>query len=143
MKTFLPKEDATPRQWWIVDAEGQILGRLAVKIANILRGKNKAIYTPHLDAGDFVIVVNSEKVKLTGKKNTDKVYSSYSGYPDGLKDVTADRVRARKPTRMIAEAVYGMMPKGRLARKQFRKLKLFVGAEHKHAAQNPKPLTLD
>jgi len=143
MKTYLPKEDAIPRQWWVVDAEGQVLGRMAVKIANILRGKNKPTYTPHLDVGDFVIVVNAEKVKLTGKKNTDKVYKSYSGYMGGLKEVTADRVRARKPTRLVAEAVWGMLPKGRLARKQFRKLKLFAGTAHPHAAQNPQPLKLD
>ncbi len=143
MKTYLPKEDAIPRQWWVVDAEGQVLGRMAVKIANILRGKNKPTYTPHLDVGDFVIVVNAEKVKLTGKKSTDKVYKSYSGYMGGLKEVTADRVRARKPTRLVAEAVWGMLPKGRLARKQFRKLKLFAGTAHPHAAQNPQPLKLD
>ncbi|MFA5205623.1 MAG: 50S ribosomal protein L13 [Lentisphaeria bacterium] len=143
MKTYLPKEDAIPRQWWVVDAEGQVLGRMAVKIANILRGKNKPTYTPHLDVGDFVIVLNAEKVKLTGKKNTDKVYKSYSGYMGGLKEVTADRVRARKPTRLVAEAVWGMLPKGRLARKQFRKLKLFAGTAHPHAAQNPQPLKLD
>jgi len=143
MKTYLPKEDAIPRQWWVVDAEGQVLGRMAVKIANILRGKNKPTYTPHLDVGDFVIVVNAEKVKLTGRKGTDKVYKSYSGYMGGLKEVTADRVRARKPTRLVAEAVWGMLPKGRLARKQFRKLKLFAGTAHPHAAQNPQPLKLD
>lgn len=143
MKTYLPKPAAATAKWWVVDAENQILGRLAVKIADMLRGKNKPIYTPHLDAGDYVVVINAGKVRLTGRKEQRKEYESYSRFPGGRKVVTADRVRASQPMRMIKDAVWGMMPhKTRLARQQFRKLKLYAGTEHPHAPQNPETLAL-
>ncbi|MDD4539046.1 MAG: 50S ribosomal protein L13 [Lentisphaeria bacterium] len=135
MKTFLPKVDEIERKWYVVNAENQVLGRLAVQIANALRGKDKACFTPHLDCGDFIVVVNAEKVVMTGKKDTQKIYQDYSGYTDGLKRQTADVVRAKNPTRLIRDAVWGMMPKGRLGRAQFSKLKVYAGPEHPHAAQ--------
>jgi large subunit ribosomal protein L13 len=139
MKTFLPKQGEIEQKWWVVDATDLVLGRLAVKIADTLRGKNKPIYTPHLDCGDFVIVVNADKVKLTGNKEIQKVYQDYSGYMGGLKEYTADVVRARHPERLIRQAVWGMMPKGRLGRAQFRKLKIYAGPEHPHEAQKAEP----
>jgi large subunit ribosomal protein L13 len=139
MKTFLPKQGEIEQKWWVVDATDLVLGRLAVKIADTLRGKNKPIYTPHLDCGDFVIVVNAEKVNLTGNKELQKVYQDYSGYMGGLKEYTADVVRARHPERLIRQAVWGMMPKGRLGRAQFRKLKIYAGPEHPHEAQQAEP----
>lgn len=142
MKTYLPKPEAATAKWWVIDAEGQILGRLAVKIADTIRGKNKPTYTPHLDEGDFVIVVNCAKAKLTGRKDTRKIYSSYSGFPGGHKEMTADRVRVKQPTRMIEDAVWGMIPKGRLGRTQFKKMKLYVGKDHPHVAQNPEVMAL-
>lgn len=141
MKTFLPKIDVQRRAWRVVDAEGQVLGRLAEKIANVLRGRDKPTYTPHLDGGDFVIVINAEKVRVTGKKETDKIYSSYSGYRGGLKQVTLAEMRAKQPERLIMKAVKGMLPKNRLAAKLLTKLKVYSGSEHPHAAQNPGPLT--
>jgi len=119
MKTYLPKVDQIERRWWVVDADGLVLGRLAVKIADILRGKNKPAYTPHLDVGDFVIVINAEKVRLTGRKEERKIYQTYSGYMGGQKEQTAAEVRKRDPRRLIKRAVWGMMPKGRLGRAQF------------------------
>ena len=142
MKTFLPKVDEISRKWWVVDAEGVILGKLASKIADVLRGKNKPTFTPHLDPGDFVIVINAENVRLTGKKEQQKIYRKHSGYLGGMKERTAAQVRATKPERMIQEAVWGMLPKGRLGRKQYRKLKVVKGAEHEHAAQQPGILTI-
>ena len=116
MKTYLPKVDEIERKWLIIDASDKVLGRMAAQIANILRGKNKPIFTPHLDCGDYVVVVNAEKVVLTGRKNTDKEYLDYTGYIGGLKRQTADVVRAKNPTRLVSDAVWGMMPKGRLGR---------------------------
>jgi len=142
MKTFLPAVDKIVRNWWVVDAEGQVLGRLAVRIADVLRGKDKPTFTPHLDCGDFVVVINAAKVKLTGRKDERKVYQSFSGYMGGLKEMTAAQVRAKRPARMIEEAVWGMLPKGRLGRQQYRKLKIFAGAEHTHAAQQPQVMKL-
>ena len=142
MKTFLPAVDKIVRKWWVIDAEGQILGRLAVRIADVLRGKDKPTFTPHLDCGDFVVVINAAKVKLTGRKEERKVYQSFSGYMGGLKEMTAAQVRAKRPARMIEEAVWGMLPKGRLGRQQYRKLKIFAGAEHTHAAQQPQEMKL-
>ena len=142
MKTFLPKEDAIERKWLVVDAENRILGRIAAKIADVLRGKHKPTYTPHLDCGDFVVVVNAEKVRLTGNKETQKIYQNYSGYMGGRKERKAAEVRARHPDRLIRDAVWGMMPKGRLGRAQFRKLKIYAGPEHPHAAQQVEPLEL-
>ena len=142
MKTYLPKEDKIQRNWVIVDAENAILGRLAVNVADILRGKNKPCYTPHLDCGDHVIVINAEKVKLTGRKETDKTYQDFSGYMGGQKIQTAREVRASKPIRLVRDAVWGMMPKGRLGRKQFGKLKVYPGAEHPHEAQQPRKVEM-
>ena len=133
--TFLPKVNEIERKWYVVDATGLVLGRMATQIAMRLRGKDKPIFTPHLDCGDFVVVVNAEKVVLTGRKNTDKTYENYSGYMSGRKIQTADVVRQKNPTRIIRDAVWGMMPKGRLARAQFAKLKVYAGPEHPHQAQ--------
>jgi len=135
MKTFLPKESEIERKWYVVDATNLVLGRLATKIAMRLRGKDKPIFTPHLDCGDFVVVVNAEKVALTGRKATDKTYENYSGYMSGRKVQTAEVVFQKNPTRIIRDAVWGMMPKGRLARAQFAKLKVYAGPEHPHVAQ--------
>jgi large subunit ribosomal protein L13 len=143
MKTFLPKIDMQRRAWRIVDADGLVLGRVAEKIANALRGRDKPTYTPHLDAGDFVIVVNAEKVRLTGNKETDKEYQSYSGYRGGLKRIPLADIRAKHPERLIMKAVKGMLPKNRLAAKLLAKLKIYRGSEHPHTAQNPEPLTLN
>ncbi|NOY81872.1 MAG: 50S ribosomal protein L13 [Kiritimatiellaeota bacterium] len=142
MKTYLPKETEIDRKWWVVDAEGQILGRLAVRIADILRGKNKPTYTPHLDCGDFVVVVNAAKVTLTGRKEERKIYQDYSGYMGGLKERPAAEIRAKDPCRLIRSAVRGMLPKGRLGRAQFRKLKVYADGAHRHEAQKPAPLEL-
>jgi large subunit ribosomal protein L13 len=135
MKTFLPKVDEIERKWYVVDADKQVLGRLAVQIANALRGKDKACFTPHLDCGDFIVVINAEKVVLTGKKDIKKIYQNYSGYRGGRKEQTADVVRSKNPTRLVRDAVWGMMPKGRLGRAQFSKLKVYAGPEHPHVAQ--------
>lgn len=142
MKTTLPKVDEIQRDWYVVDAADQSAGRLAVKIANILRGKNKPTFTPHLDAGDFVVVVNAEKVKLTGAKEEQKIYKHYTGYPSGLKQFSAAHVRETNPTRILSQAVRGMLPKNRLGRQLHRKLKVYPGAEHPHAAQKPQQLEL-
>ena len=135
MKTFLPKEAEIERKWYVVDATNLVLGRLATKIAMRLRGKDKPIFTPHLDCGDFVVVINAEKVALTGRKATDKTYENYSGHMSGRKVQTADVVLEKNPTRVIRDAVWGLMPKGRLARAQFSKLKVYAGPEHPHTAQ--------
>jgi large subunit ribosomal protein L13 len=142
MKTQFARKDDVEKKWYLVDAEDAILGRIATKIATYLRGKNKAIFTPHIDTGDFIIVINADKVKLTGNKLEDKVYYRHSGYPGGLKAETAkDRLR-RKPEEIIIDAVWGMLPKGRLGRAMIKKLKVYRGAEHPHKAQKPEILTL-
>jgi large subunit ribosomal protein L13 len=128
------------RRWYVVDAEGQTLGRLATEIARVLRGKNKPQYTPHVDTGDFVVVVNAEKVVVTGKKAEQKVYRWHSGYPGGLKETSYEQMMERRPTEILRKAVKGMMPNTRLARQQLRKLKIYAGPEHPHAAQNPQRL---
>jgi large subunit ribosomal protein L13 len=143
MKTFLPKIDVQRRKWRIIDADGQVLGRLAEKAANILRGRDKPIYTPHLDAGDFVVVINADKVRLTGRKETDKEYQRYSGWRGGLKCETVADVRAKHPERLIMRAVKGMLPRNRLGSKMLTKLKVFAGSEHPHASQKPEPVTLN
>lgn len=143
MKTYLPKIDEQGRKWWVVDASDLVLGRLAVRIADVLRGKNKPIYTPHLDCGDNVVVINADKIRLTGRKEEDKIYQNYSGYMGGLKEQTAADVRAKKPERLIRDAVWGMFPKGRLGREMFKKLKVYPGDEHPHEAQQPEPLSLE
>src|SRR5437868_3182701 len=140
MKTHLPKVNLDQRKWHIIDADGVVLGRLAAQVADILRGKNKAVYTPHLDAGDFVIVVNAEKVRVTGKKETDKTYMTYSGWKGGEKYATVSDLRAKHPEMLIHRAVRGMIPKNRLGRVLLTKLKVFKGSEHPHAAQQPAPL---
>lgn len=139
MKTTLVKESDIQHGWILVDASEKVLGRLAVKIANALRGRNKVIYDPHLDTGDFVVVINARKVRLTGKKDEKKIYKSFSGYRSGLKEIKASVVRERKPERMILEAVKGMLPKNRLMREVFGRLKVYPDAEHPHAAQKPQP----
>ena len=135
MKTFLPKIDVQRRAWRIVDANGLVLGRVAEKIANVLRGRDKPCYTPHLDAGDFVIVINAEKVRLTGNKETDKEYQSYSGYRGGLKRTPLADIRAKHPERLIMKAVKGMLPKNHQGRQMLRRLKVYNGPDHPHEAQ--------
>ena len=137
MKTYLPKKHLEQRKWHVVNADGAVLGRLAVQCANILRGKNKPVYTAHLDAGDFVVVINAEKVKLTGKKETDKEFMSYSGWKGGEKYASVAQVRARHPEKLITHAVRGMVPKNRLGRVLMTKLKVYKGSQHPHAAQQP------
>ena len=141
MNTHLPKVDLEQRRWHVINAEGAILGRLAVQIANVLRGRNKPVYTPHLDAGDFVVVINADKVVLTGKKESDKKYMSYSGWKGGEKWTSVAQVRAKQPERLIAHAVKGMVPKNRLGRKLLTKLKIYRGSDHPHRAQNPASLS--
>jgi large subunit ribosomal protein L13 len=142
MKTYLAKKGEIKRTHVVYDAEGVPLGRLAVKIANALRGKDKPTYTPHIDTGNFVVVINASKVLLTGRKEERKIYQDYSGYPSGLKEHTAEEIRAKHPERMIKDAVWGMMPHGRLGRAQFRKMKVYADAEHPHKAQTPEQATL-
>ncbi|HOE79559.1 MAG TPA: 50S ribosomal protein L13 [Smithellaceae bacterium] len=137
MKTFSPKEKEVKKDWFVVDASGKALGRLASEIAARLRGKHKAIYAPHVDTGDFIVVVNAEKVTLSGKKLTDKIYYSHSGYPGGLKEKTAGKILADKPEYLIHTAVAGMLPKNSLGRKMLRKLKVYSGNAHPHEAQCP------
>ena len=140
MKTYLPKVNLDERKWHVIDADGAVLGRLAVQVANILRGRNKAVYTPHLDAGGFVVVINAEKVRVTGKKETDKKFMSYSGWKGGEKYTSVAQVRARQPEKLITHAVRGMVPKNRLGRVLMTKLKVYKGNQHPHAAQKPEPL---
>jgi large subunit ribosomal protein L13 len=140
MKTYLPKNHLEQRKWHVVNADGAILGRLAVQVANILRGKNKAVFTPHLDAGDFVVVINADKVKVTGKKETAKEFMTYSGWKGGEKYASVAQVRAKHPEKLITHAVRGMVPKNRLGRVLMTKLKVYKGAEHPHSAQQPATL---
>lgn len=141
-KTFVPSQDAIERKWYLVDADGQRLGRLASEIAMILRGKNKPSYTPHLDTGDFVIVVNAEKIAVTGKKRTQKVYRRHSGRPGGMKTETFAKLQARVPERIVEHAVQGMLPKNTLGRQLFTKLKVYAGPDHPHQAQQPETVTI-
>ena len=143
MKTYNAKPGEVAREWYLVDAEGQTLGRLATTIADTLRGKRKPQYTPHVDTGDFVIVVNAEKISVTGSKLDQKRYYRHSGYPGGLRSRTLREQLQRRPTEVIRTAVKGMLPKNRLARQQLTKLKVYAGSEHPHAAQNPRPLILE
>jgi large subunit ribosomal protein L13 len=137
MKTHLPKVNLDQRKWHIIDANGAVLGRLAAQVANVLRGKDKPVYTPHLDAGDFVVVINAEKIKVSGKKETQKTFMSYSGWKGGEKFTSVAQVRARQPEKLITHAVRGMVPKNRLGRVLMTKLKVYRGAEHPHSAQQP------
>ena len=142
MKTYSAKPETVERQWYVVDAEGKALGRLASEIATRLRGKHKPVYTPHVATGDYIIVVNADKVRVTGRKETDKVYYHHSGFPGGIKSITLDKLREKAPHRIIETAVRGMLPKGPLGRDMFRKLRVYAGSEHNHAAQQPQPLEL-
>ena len=142
-KTVLPSINNIQRDWFVVDAQDQRLGRLASEIAMVLRGKNKAIYTPNMDTGDFVIVVNAEKITVTGKKRTQKLYRRHSGRPGGMKEETFEKLQARLPERIIEQAVKGMLPKNSLGRQLFTKLKVYAGPEHPHAAQKPKELKVN
>jgi large subunit ribosomal protein L13 len=142
LKTYLPKVNLDQRKWHVIDADGAVLGRLAVKVANVLRGKDKPVYTPHLDAGDFVVVINAEKVVLTGKKENQKSYMTYSGWRGGEKRRTAAQIRQKHPERLSTHAVKGMIPKNRLGQVLLTKLKVYKGAEHPHAAQQPAPMTV-
>ena len=141
MKTFVPSASSIERKWYVVDATGMTLGRLASEVAAILRGKNKAIFTPYLDTGDYVIVVNADKVKVTGKKLQQKIYSSHSAYVGGMKTATLREMMEKKPERVVELAVKGMLPKGPLGRQMYRKLYVYAGPEHKHAAQKPEVIT--
>jgi large subunit ribosomal protein L13 len=143
MKTYSAKPGEITREWYLVDAEGKTLGRLATQIADTLRGKRKPEYTPHVDTGDFVIVVNAEKIQVTGNKLDQKRYYRHSGYPGGLRSRTLREQLERRPTEVLRVAVKGMLPKNRLARQQITKLKIYAGPEHPHEAQNPKPLESD
>jgi large subunit ribosomal protein L13 len=140
MQTYLPKVDLNARKWRVIDADGAVLGRLAAQVADILRGKDKAAYTPHLDAGDFVVVINAAKVRLTGKKETNKRYMTYSGWKGGEKYRSVAQIRAKHPEQLITHAVRGMVPKNRLGRVLMTKLKVYRGPNHPHAAQKPEPL---
>ncbi len=143
MKTDTPKADQIRHDWYLVDAEDLVLGRLATRIATILRGKNKPYFTPHLDTGDYVVVINAEKVRLTGNKELQKTYQRYSGYPSGRKEIPFKRMLQEKPEEIITHAVRGMLPKNSLGRQIITKLKVYAGNQHPHTAQKPKPLTMD
>jgi large subunit ribosomal protein L13 len=143
MKTYNAKPGEIERRWYVVDAEGKTLGRLATQIADALRGKTKPQYTPHVDTGDFVVVINAEKIAVTGKKLDDKIYYRHSGYPGGLKHRTLREQLERRPTEVLRVAVKGMLPKNRLAARQLTKLKIYAGPEHPHDAQSPQPLEVE
>ncbi|WP_068545052.1 50S ribosomal protein L13 [Thalassotalea crassostreae] len=142
MKTFTAKPESVTREWFLVDAEDKTLGRIATEIATRLRGKHKAEYTPHVDTGDYIVVINAEKVRVTGNKAKGKIYYSHTEFPGGLKQISFEKLMVKAPERAIEFAVKGMLPKGPLGRDMFRKLKVYAGAEHKHAAQQPKVLEL-
>ena len=142
MKTYVAKPSDIKQDWYLVDASGKTLGRLATEIAKRLRGKHKPEYTPHMDTGDYIVVINAKEIKVTGNKTTDKIYYRHTGFPGGLKSITFDKLLAKKPERIIEKAVKGMLPRGPLGREMYRKLKVYPGAEHKHAAQQPKALEI-
>ncbi len=142
-KTSLPSIDTLERQWYLVDAENQTLGRLASEVASVLRGKTKPTYTPHLDTGDFVIVINADKIRVSGSKSTQKLYRRHSGRPGGMKTESFEHLQARLPERIVEKAIKGMLPHNALGRQLFRKLKVYKGSEHPHAAQQPQVLVLD
>ena len=141
-KTFLPQKNEIQRKWWLVDAEGLVLGRLATSVANVLRGKNKSQYTPFFDTGDFVVVVNADKIKLTGNKESQKIYYRHSGYMGGLTEISYQRMIVQHPGRVITHAVRGMLPKNKLNRKILKKLKVYAGSAHRHQAQKPEILKI-
>ena len=139
MKSYMAKPEEMERKWYVIDAEGKVLGRLASEVASILRGKHKPIYTPHVDTGDFVIVINADKIKLTGKKLEQKEYKYHTGYPGGLKSISYKQIMEKNPERAIELAVKGMMPKNKLGRQMYKKLRVYSGPEHNHQAQKPEP----
>jgi large subunit ribosomal protein L13 len=143
MKTYSAKAEDVERKWWLVDLEGKTVGRAASEIATRLRGKHKPIYTPHVDTGDFVVCINADKVIFTGNKERDKMYRKHSGYPGGLKEISAGELLERRPEDVIKYAVQGMLPKNKLASKMIKKLKVYAGADHPHEAQQPEALELD
>ena len=142
MRTFSPKQNELNHDWFIIDASGKTLGRMATEIAHRLRGKHKSEYAPHMDNGDYVVVINAEKVKVTGNKGTDKIYHSHTGYPGGIKSISFDKLLEKAPERTIQSAVKGMLPKNPLGRQMFRKLKVYSGSEHPHVAQQPKTIEI-
>jgi large subunit ribosomal protein L13 len=142
MKTYQAKKEEVDHHWYLVNAEGKVLGRLAAGVAKVLRGKHKPTYTPHVDTGDFIVVVNAGKVSLTGRKLKNKTYYRYTGYPGGIKEMSAEKLLAKKPTEMIRMAVKGMLPKNSLGRQMLRKLKVYVGPNHPHKAQKPVSLEI-
>lgn len=142
MKTYSAKAESVQRDWYIVDAEGKTLGRLATEVATRLRGKHKPEYTPHVDTGDYIVIVNAEKIGVTGNKATQKVYYSHTGYPGGIKDITFGKLIDKAPERVIQSAVKGMLPRGPLGRAMFKKLKVYAGTEHPHTAQQPQVLEI-
>ena len=143
MRTYMAKKEEIERNWYVIDADGQILGKLAVAAAKLLMGKNKPIFTPHVDCGDFLVIVNAGNVKLTGKKAQQKTYQSYSGYPGGLRKRTYEEMMQKKPTFVIREAVRRMLPKNKLGRKMLKKLKVYKAAKHRHEAQNPQEISIE
>ena len=142
MKTYSAKPNEVPKNWLLIDAEGQTLGRMATAIATRLRGKHKAEYTPHVDTGDYVVVINADKVQVTGNKTTDKMYHAHSGFPGGLKSISFEKLQEKAPERAIKLAVKGMLPKGPLGRQMITKLKVYAGNEHPHEAQNPEKIEI-
>ncbi|MBI3077273.1 MAG: 50S ribosomal protein L13 [Deltaproteobacteria bacterium] len=142
MRTYMAKKGLAERRWYVVDASDKVLGRLATRLADLLRGKGKPVFTPQTDTGDFVVVVNAEKVRLTGNKWQAKVYYRHSGYPGGLKEETAEKLRRRRPEQIVRRAVRGMLPKNRLSDRLIQKLKVYAGPAHPHRAQKPEPLAL-
>ena len=142
MSTYFPKEGEIARKWYVVDASGQTLGRLASQVARILMGKENPKYTPFLDTGDHVVVINASKVKLTGQKDAQKVYRHFTGYPGGLVEMGAQKVRSTRPARMIEDAIFGMLPKTKLGKQMYRKLKVYAGPKHPHDAQKPQALAI-
>ena len=142
MKTFSAKPETVKRDWYVVDADGKTLGRLATEIARRLRGKHKPVYTPHVDTGDYIVVINAEKVAVTGRKATDKMYYHHTGFPGGIKEISFEKLIDKKPEMVIEKAVKGMLPKNPLGRAMYRKLKVYAGPEHQHTAQQPQVLDI-
>lgn len=142
MSTFLAKHNEVERKWYLVDATDLVLGNVATKVASILRGKHKPIYTPHVDTGDYVVIINAEKIRVTGNKDEQKVYKHYTGYAGGLREIPYKEVLAKHPERILEHAIKGMLPKNSLGRQMFKKLKVYAGPEHSHGGQNPEPLEI-
>lgn len=142
MRTFTAKSAEVQRDWFVIDAADKVLGRVATEVARRLRGKHKPVYTPHVDTGDYIIIVNAEKIRVTGNKTKDKMYHHHTGYPGGLKSISFDKLIDKAPERVLQSAVKGMLPKGPLGREMFRKLKVYAGPEHQHTAQQPQPLEI-